>query len=86
MSVSSNRLLLASELYSARLITSQCYNGATDNNAETDSQKGTYLMRVLMSIIDIQPNSITKLINVLMKIDGFESIAENMQHSLQCTQ
>lgn len=86
MSISTNRLLLASELYSAHLITSQNYNSATDNNSETDSQKGASLMHGLMYTIDTQPNLITKLINVLTKIDGFESIAENMQHSLQSTQ
>ena len=86
MCVSDNRLLLASELFSAHLITRECYNSATDNCPATDTQKGTALMKGLMSIIDTQPTLITKLINILIKIDGFKSIAESMQHSLQCTQ
>ena len=86
MCVSDNRLLLASELFSAHLITKECYNCATDNSPATDVQKGTALMKGLMSKIDTQPTLITKLINILIKIDGFKSIAESMQHSLQCAQ
>ena len=86
MCVSDNRLLLASELFSAHLITRECYNSATDNSPAADMQKGTDLMKGLMSIIDTQPTLITKLINVLIEIDGFKPIAESMQRSLQCTQ
>ena len=86
MCVSNNRLLLASELFSADLIPEECYNSATDDSPATDMQKGTSLMKGLKSIINTQPTLITKLINILREIDGFKPIAESMQHSLQCTQ
>ena len=52
---SNNRLPLANELFSTRLITLDCYNSATDNAAKTEMEKGVLLMRGLMTSINTQP-------------------------------
>ena len=82
VSDSNNRLSLANELFSARLITSDCYNSATDNVAKADVEKGVLLMKGLMNTINTQPQSLPILINVLKKLEVFRSVAENMEHDL----
>ena len=82
VSNSNNRLSLASELFSAEVITFQCYDSATDNAAKTDMEKGVLLMKSLMSTINTQPQSLPILINVLKKLEVFRSVAENMEHDL----
>ena len=77
-----NRIPLANELFSARLITLNCYNSATDNAAKTDMEKGVLLMKGLMTSINTQPQLLEDLINVLKKLEVFKSIAENMEHDL----
>ena len=79
---SNNRLCLANELFSARLITFECYNSATDSAVTTGMEKGVLLMKGLMSTINTQPQSLPKLINVLKKLEVFRSVAENMEHDL----
>lgn len=86
MYISSNRLCIASKLYSARLITTECHDRAVDDSAKSDVEKGTSLMRGLRSSIDNQPQLLTKLIDVLKKLDAFISVAESMQHNLSYTQ
>ena len=54
-----NRLALAPELFSAHLITQECYNSATDNCPKTD-RKGLLLMKGLTSTIKNQPQLLTK--------------------------
>ena len=82
VSDSANRLALADELYSAYLITLECYNSATDNSSKTDQEKGRLLMKGLMSTINSQPQLLTKLIDFLRKVEAFKSVAEKMQHDL----
>ena len=82
VSDSNNRLSLAEELFSTRLITLGCYNSATDNAAKTDKEKGVLLMRGLMTSINTQPQLLTKLINVLNISEVFRSVAEKIQHDL----
>ena len=54
-----NRLALAPELFSAHLITQECYNSATDICPKTDQEKGLLLMKGLTSIKN-QPQLLTK--------------------------
>ena len=82
VSNSNNRLSLANELFSARLITFEVYNSATDNAAKTDMEKGVLLMKGLMSTINTQPQLLPKLISVLKKLEVFRSVAENMECDL----
>ena len=82
VSDSNNRLSLAEELFSTRLITLDCYNSVTDNAAKTDKEKGVLLMKGLMTSINTQPQLLTKLINVLKKLEVFRFVAENMEHDL----
>ena len=70
---SNNRLPLANELFSAQLITLDCYNSATDNAAKTDMEKGVLLMKGLMTSINTQPQLLQELINVLKKLEVFKS-------------
>ena len=82
MCASSNRLHITSKLYSACLITTDCYDNAVDNSPKSDMDKGTSLMRGLRTTINTQPQQLTNLIDVLKKIDAFKLIAENMQDDL----
>ena len=82
VSDSNNRLSLANELFSAQLITLDCYNSATDDSAKKDMEKGVLLMKGLMTSINTQPQLLGELINVLKKLEVFRSMAENMEHDL----
>ena len=75
MSISSNRLSIAAELFSEELITWNCYEEVTDNSSKTDQEKGHCLMKELMSTINSRPQLITKLIVVLEKLDSFKCVA-----------
>ena len=86
MCVSNNRLSIAPELFSSRLITPQCYDSAVDDSSKTNMEKGTSLMMGLMSTINTQPQLITKLIDILKKFDAFKLIAEAMHHDLSYPQ
>ena len=85
VSDSSNRLALAPELFSTRLISLECFNSATDNSPKSDMEKGLLLMKGLMSSIKIQPQLLTKLIDSLRKIEVFKLIAEKIQCDLSYT-
>ena len=78
VSDSNNRLSLANELFSARLITFECYNSAIVIDAKTGIEKGTLLMSYLMTTIKTQPHLFKKLIDVLKKLEAFRSVAERM--------
>ena len=79
---SNNRLSLTIELFSARLITPDCYNNSTDNATKTDMEKGLLLMKGLMNTINTQPQLLENLIDVLKKLEVFRSVAENIEHDL----
>ena len=69
LSVSTNRLTVAAELYSEKLITETCYDEAVDDSPRTDMAKGTSLAKAVKATINNQPQLITKLISVLEKLD-----------------
>ena len=85
VSVSANRLVLAPELFSTRLISLECFNSVTDDSRKSDMEKGQLLMRGLMSSIKFQPQLLTKLINSLRKLEVFKFVAEKMQCDLLYT-
>ena len=78
LSVSSNRLAVAPELYSEDLITFDCYKNATEGSSKTEEEKSTALMISLMSTISTQPELLTELINVLNRIEPFTLIATKL--------
>ena len=83
MAISSNRLAIASHLFSEELIPFNCYKDIADNSSKTDQEKGTALMIALMTTIDSQPvQSVLTLISVLERVEIFESIAELMKKDL----
>ena len=75
VSDSTNRLALAPELFSTRLISLECFNSATDNSPKTDMEKGLLLMRGLTSTIKSQPQVLTNLIDSLSKVKAFKPVA-----------
>ena len=85
VSDSANRLVLAPELFGARLITIECFNSATDNSSKSDMEKGLLLMRGLTTTIQSQPQLLTKLIDSLRKFEAFKSLSDNMQCNLPHT-
>ena len=83
MSISNNRLSAASKLFSARLISSTCYDNVVDDSPRSDQAKGHFLMNVLRATINSQPQLVTKLINILEKIETFENIAVKIRRDLE---
>ena len=84
VSDSANRLALAPELFSTRLISLECYNSFIDYSPKTDMEKGLLLMNGLMSTMKSQ-SQLTKLIDSLRKVEAFKSVADNMQRDLSHT-
>ena len=82
MSVATNRLTVAVELYSEGLITAKCYDEAVDDSPRTDMAKGTSLAKAVKATIDNQPQLITKLINVLENLETFNSLANRLLNDL----
>ena len=82
MTVSSNRLSIASRLYSEELITDTCYDEAVDDGTRTDIAKGTSLAKAVKATINSQPQLITKLISILQNIEAFISLAVKMSRNL----
>ena len=82
MTVSSNRLSIASRLYSEELITDTCYDEAVDDGPRTDIAKGTSLAKAVKATINSQPQLITKLISILQNIEAFNSLAVKMSRNL----
>ena len=75
MAVSSNRLSVASELFSEELITFECYRNIVEGSSKTEEEKGTALMISLMSTISTQPQLMNELINVFKRIEPFQQVA-----------
>ena len=82
MSVATNRLTVALELYSEELITEECYDEAVDDSPRTDMVKGTTLAKAVKATINSQPRLITKLISVLEKLEIFNSLANKLSRDL----
>ena len=82
MSVATNRLTVAVELYSEELITEECYDEAIDDSPRTDMAKGSSLAKAVKATINSQPQLITKLISVLEKLEIFNSLANKLSHDL----
>ena len=82
MIVSSNRLSIASRLYSEELITDTCYDEAVDDGPRTYIAKGTSLAKAVKATINSQPQLITKLISILQNIEAFNSLAVKMSRNL----
>ena len=78
--VSEHRLSLAPKLYSACLITRECYINATDNSPRTDQEKGLSLVNSLLCTVNTQPQLLTKMVDVLGSIEAFQSVAEKLKH------
>ena len=75
MAVSSNRLSVAPELFSKRLITFDCCRNAVEGSSKTEEEKGIVLMISLMSTISTQPQLMNELINVFKRIEPFQQVA-----------
>ena len=82
MSVSSNRLSIAAELYCKHLITETCYDDCTDDSNKTDAEKGHSLMKALKATIYTHPQSVITLVDVLDKAESFRLIARKLEHDL----
>ena len=82
MSVATNRLTVAVELYSEELITEECYDDINDRSLLSDLEKGTSLAKAVKATINSQPQLITKLISVLEKLETFNSLANKLSHDL----
>ena len=82
LSIATNRLKLAAELYSKALITEEFYDEAVDSSPLTDMAKGTSLAKAVKATINSQPQLITKLISVLEKLETFNSLANKLSHDL----
>ena len=78
MSVSSNRLSIAPELFSEELITFDCCRNAVEGSSKTEEEKGTALMISLMSTISTQPQLMNELINIFKRIEPFQQVAINI--------
>ena len=85
MSLSTNRLIVAAELYSEELITDTCYDEAVDDGPRTDMAKGVSLAKAVKATIKCQPQLITKLISILQNIEAFNSLAVKMSHDCGMT-
>ena len=84
LSVSSNRLAVAPALFSRGLITFECYRNATEGSNKTEEERSSALMISLMSTISTQPELLTKLIDVLNRIEPFVQIAAKLVEASYC--
>ena len=79
MSVSSNRLAVAPELFSDGLITENSFDEAIDDGPKTDQAKGLSLMKAIKATINEQPiESLLGLINVFKRVEPFKHIAHKL--------
>ena len=79
VSVSTNRSSIATELYSAYLISETCFDEVQDNSNKTDIERGSSLMRAIKSSIHSKPNLFETLIGVLESVEAFKEIAEKIK-------
>ena len=82
MSIATNRLAVAVELYSEKLITEGFFDEAVDDGPRTDMAKGVSLAKAVKATINSQPQLITKLISILQNIEAFNSLAVKMSCDL----
>ena len=82
MSIATNRLAVAVELYSEKLITEGFFDEAVDDGPRTDMAKGVSLSKAVKATINSQPQLITKLISILQNIEAFNSLAVKMSCDL----
>ena len=80
VSISTNRQLIAPELYSACLIPEPCYDEVVDNSSKSDIEKGLALMRALKSSIHSQPLLFITLVTVLENVEAFVPLAKKLKH------
>ena len=80
VSDSTHRLSIAPKLYSARLISEQCFDEVIDYSSKSDAEKGLALMRALKSSIHSQPLLFITLVTVLEKVEAFVSLAKKLKH------
>ena len=84
-SIATNRLTVAVELYSDKLITEGSYDEAVDDGPRTDMAKGVSLAKAVKATINSQPQLITKLISILRNIEAFNSLANKMSYECDMT-
>ena len=82
MSVATNRLSIAVELYGEKLISETCFDDAVDDGPRTDMAKGISLAKAVKATINSQPQLLTTLIDVLYKVEAFSGLAEKLSHDL----
>ena len=85
VSVSTNRSSIATELYSAFLISETCYDEVQDNSNKTDNERGLSLMRAIKSSINSKPNLFETLIVVFENVEAFKELAEKLKDELYST-
>ena len=85
VSVSANRSSIATELYSAFLISETCYDEVQDNSNKTDHERGSSLMRAIKSSIHSKPKLFEKLIVVLENVEAFKEFAEKLKDEFHIT-
>ena len=78
VSISTHRLSIAPKLFSAHLISEQCFDEVVDNSSKTDTEKGLSLMRALKSTIYSQPLLFETFITVLESVEAF-ALAEKLR-------
>ena len=82
VSVSIHRLSIAPKLYSARLISEQCFYEVVDSSSKSDAEKGLALMIALNASIHSQPSLFKTLVTILKKVEAFVPLAEKLRHDL----
>ena len=73
---------IAPKLFSACLISEQCFDEVVDNSSKTDAEKGLALMRALKSSIHSQPLLFKILVTILENVEAFVPLAEKLRRDL----
>ena len=79
VSVSAHRLSIAPKLFSARVISEQCFDEVVDNSSKSDAEKGLSLMNAIKSAINSQPLLFEKLVTVLENVEEFVPLAKKLR-------
>ena len=83
MSVSTNRLSIAPELFGEELITDGSFDEAIDDGPKTDQAKGMSLMKAIKATINERPvESLHKLIDVFKRTEPFKHIADKLTEDI----
>ena len=83
MSVSTNRLSIASALFGEELITEGSFDEAIDDGPKTDQAKGMSLMKAIKATINERPvESLHKLIDVFKRTEPFKHIADKLTEDI----